>query len=196
MSRHQYDSGGRRDSRWTIRRWLGALAAASLLACAAADPDVPPIDATGTVALTSAERGAIADSITRLLVAATDLAPGGDAGARMLALYPDTGQVISASGGYLIVGRDSVAAAIRGFWESVGQNMVRPEWRWGRMHVDVLGRDAAVVSATYRVPHMTPTGRAHVVGGAWTAVFANRDGRWVIVQEHLSDVVGGMSLTP
>jgi hypothetical protein len=27
----------------------------------------------------------------------------------------------------------------------------------------------------------------HVIGGAWTAVFANRGGRWVIVQEHLSD---------
>ncbi len=175
---------------------MGALAVGGLVACTAPDADVPPITATGAATLTPEERASIADSITRLLVAATDLAPGGDAGARMLALYPDTGQVISASGGYLIVGRDSVAAAIRGFWESVGQNMVRPEWRWGRMHIDVLGRDAAVVSATYRVPHMTPTGRAHVVGGAWTAVFSNRDGRWVIVQEHLSDVVGGMSLTP
>ena len=39
----------------------------------------------------------------------------------------------------------------------------------------------------YRVPHLTPMGQPHVIGGAWTAVFRLQDGRWVIVQEHLSD---------
>jgi ketosteroid isomerase-like protein len=48
--------------------------------------------------------------------------------------------------------------------------------------------DAAVVTTTYRVPHLTPAGAPHVLAGAWTAVFARRGGRWVIVQEHLSDV--------
>jgi hypothetical protein len=28
----------------------------------------------------------------------------------------------------------------------------------------------------------------HVIGGAWTAVFQKRAGKWVIIQEHLSDV--------
>ena len=28
----------------------------------------------------------------------------------------------------------------------------------------------------------------HVIAGALTQVFARRDGRWVVVQEHLSDV--------
>jgi ketosteroid isomerase-like protein len=56
------------------------------------------------------------------------------------------------------------------------------------MHVDVLAQDAAVVTATYRVPHLTPRGMPHVIAGAWTAVFQRRAGRWVIVQEHLSDV--------
>jgi hypothetical protein len=26
-----------------------------------------------------------------------------------------------------------------------------------------------------------------VLGGAWTSVWVNRDGRWMIIQEHLSD---------
>ena len=56
------------------------------------------------------------------------------------------------------------------------------------MHVDVLAPDAAVVTTTYRVPHLTPAGQPHVIAGAWTAVFQRRDGRWVIVQEHLSDM--------
>jgi hypothetical protein len=28
----------------------------------------------------------------------------------------------------------------------------------------------------------------HVIAGAWTAVFVNRGGKWVVIQEHLSDV--------
>jgi ketosteroid isomerase-like protein len=56
------------------------------------------------------------------------------------------------------------------------------------MHVDVLARDAAVVTATYRVPHRTPRGEPHTIGGALTAVFQRRDGRWSVVQEHLSDL--------
>jgi hypothetical protein len=55
------------------------------------------------------------------------------------------------------------------------------------MHIDVLGPDAAVLTATYRIPHLTPRGAPHIVGGAWTAVFQRRNGKWVIVQEHLSD---------
>jgi ketosteroid isomerase-like protein len=56
------------------------------------------------------------------------------------------------------------------------------------MYVDVLAPGAAVVTTTYRVPHITPAGEPHVIAGAWTAVFQQRDGRWVIVHEHLSDV--------
>jgi hypothetical protein len=55
------------------------------------------------------------------------------------------------------------------------------------MHVDVLSRDAAVVTATYRIPHLTPRGMPHVIEGALTQVFARRNGRWVVVQEHLSE---------
>jgi ketosteroid isomerase-like protein len=52
----------------------------------------------------------------------------------------------------------------------------------------VLSPDAAVVTTTYRVPHRTPSGAPHTIAGAWTAVFARRDGKWVIVQEHLSEI--------
>jgi hypothetical protein len=55
------------------------------------------------------------------------------------------------------------------------------------MIVDVLAPDAAVMTATYRVPHLTPQGMPHVVAGAWTAVLVKRGGRWLIIQEHLSD---------
>jgi ketosteroid isomerase-like protein len=72
--------------------------------------------------------------------------------------------------------------------------MQQPKWEWTAMEVDVLSRDAAVMTSTYRVPHTTPSGMRHVIGGAWTAVFARRGGRWVIVQEHLSDAPPGMDM--
>jgi hypothetical protein len=39
-------------------------------------------------------------------------------------------------------------------------------------------------------------GMNHVIAGAWTAVFQKRDGQWVIVQEHLSDVQSNLNLPP
>lgn len=165
---------------------LAALAA-MLGACAAPAPAGAPTDA---------ERREIAAEVERRLRAATDLRADGDVVARLLSVYPDTGRVVSAAAGAVTTTRDSLTASVASFWAEVGRNMRDPEWRWGPMHVDVLGRDAAVVTAAYRIPHLTPAGQPHVVGGAWTAVFARRGGEWVVVQEHLSDVQGAVSPAP
>jgi ketosteroid isomerase-like protein len=66
--------------------------------------------------------------------------------------------------------------------------MRQPKWTWDSMYVDVIARDAAVVTATYHVPHLTPRGQPHTIAGAMTEVFQRRDGRWRVVQEHLSDL--------
>jgi hypothetical protein len=138
-------------------------------------------------ALSSGQRTAIADTLKNLLVNAYDLSKS-DAVTRLMSLYPTGGRVISASGGTVTTSRDSLQTEIRAFWENVGKNMRDPKWNWGTMYVDVLGPDAAVLTTSYRVPHLTPRGDPHVIAGAWTAVFQRRSGRWVIVQEHLSDV--------
>lgn len=151
---------------------------------------------TSDGALSATDRQAIATAVEQRLRDATDLRAGGDVVARMLSLYPDSGRIVSASAGYVTTDRDSLAGSVRHFWEYIGQNMRDPEWRWGPMQVDVLGPDAAVVTANYRIPHITPRGEPHVIGGAWTAVFARRNGRWVVVQEHLSDTPGPLSPTP
>ena len=133
-------------------------------------------------------RAAVADTLRSLIVDAYDLSKPGDAVARLMSLYPDTGTVVSASGGQLTTSRDSLQSQLRAFWEYVGRNMREPRWTWGRMHVDLLSDDAAVLTTTYSVAHTTPAGAPHVIAGAWTAVFQRRGNRWVIVQEHLSDV--------
>lgn len=128
---------------------------------------------------------ALADTLKARIESAYDFTRPG-AAERMNALYPDTGRVISASGGQILTSPDSLRAGIAAFWDNVGRNMRDPRWVWGEAYVDRLGPDAAVLSATWSVPHIAPTGRPHVIRGAWTAVFRRIDGRWMIVTEHLS----------
>jgi hypothetical protein len=141
----------------------------------------------GGTTLASTEQSAIADSLAAMFRAAYDLRQK-DPIQGFMSLYPDSGRVVSASGGRVTTTRDSLEAGIRTFWETAGRNMQDPEWTWGRPQVDVLSRDAAVITTTYRVPHRTPAGAPHVIAGAWTAVFVRRDGRWVVIQEHLSEL--------
>jgi ketosteroid isomerase-like protein len=170
-----------------VRAAAFGVALAALLACGS------PGGNGGSAARVSAtQRAAIADTLRTLMVNAYDLSRPGDAVARLMSLYPASGPVISASGGQVTASRDSLEAGIRTFWTYVGRNMRNPKWTWGPMHVDVLAPDAAVVTTTYRVPHLTPAGQPHVIAGAWTAVFQRRGGKWVIVQEHLSDLPAAM----
>ena len=161
-------------------RSLRSLFVAALLA--------PPLacNSSGPSGLSATESAAIADSIKHTVVAAYDLKKP-DVVASMMSLYPKSGRVISAAAGTVTTNRRDLQAQITSFWDRVGKNMQRPKWEWTSMNFDVLSRTSAVMTATYRVPHFTPAGQPHVIGGAWTAVFQLQNGRWVIVQEHLSD---------
>ena len=143
--------------------------------------------------MSAAEKTAIADSLKRLVVSAYDLSKP-DPVKSLMSLYPDQGRVISASGGVITTTRPQLEQGIKAFWTYVGQNMRNPKWQWTSMNVDVLAPDAAVMTSTYRVPHLTPMGMNHVIAGAWTAVFQKRGGRWMIIQEHLSDVQSNPNL--
>jgi hypothetical protein len=141
---------------------------------------------------TAAERKQIAAEIEHEVKSAYDL-KNPNVEKSFEKLYADTGRIVSASGGTVIASRDTLFAGIHAFWEYVGKNMRNPTWMWDHMFIDVLSRDAAVMTATYHVPHMTPRNTPHVIGGAWTAVFRKEDGRWVIIQEHLSDLPPAMA---
>jgi len=138
-------------------------------------------------ALTPVQRQSIVDSLTRQVKAAYDLSKP-NVEQRLLSLYPDTGRVVSASAGLITTSRDTLAMGIKAFWENIGVNMRQPRWIWDQMLFDVLSPTAAVMTAKYHVPHLTPHNMPHVVGGAWTAVFQKRGDRWYIIQEHLSDM--------
>ena len=137
--------------------------------------------------MSAGERQAIADSITRQVKAAYDLSKP-NVEQRLLSLYPPSGRVVSAAAGQMLTSRDSLAMGIKAFWDNVGVNMREPKWIWDQMVIDVLAPNAAVMTARYHIPHLTPRNQPHTLGGAWTAVFEKRDGRWYIIQEHLSDL--------
>jgi hypothetical protein len=128
---------------------------------------------------------ALADTLKQLIEHAYDFTAA-DPIARMIALYPDTGRIVSASGGQVSASADSLRQGITAFWQNVGRNMRNPRWDWGAVYAERLSRDAAVLTATWSIPHIAPTDSLHVIEGAWTAVFRRLNGEWKIVQEHLS----------
>src|SRR5262245_33241349 len=158
--------------RHTSKRILGLVMAVGS-ACSAPHSSTPGSDA------------ALADTLKARIEEAYDFTRPG-VPERMNALYPDTGKVVSASGGTFTDSGDSLRAGIRTFWETAGKNMQGPKWVWDKVDVERLAPDAAVLTATWSIPHIAPTGRPHTIRGAWTAVFRNIGGKWMIVVEHLS----------
>ena len=134
-----------------------------------------------------AQRTAITNEIETKVRSAYDLSVP-NAEQRMLALYADTGRIVSASGGQAIASRDTLTKGIELFWQNVGVNMRQPKWIWTHIYVDVLSPESAVFTGTYRVPHFTPRGEPHEIAGAMTLVFEKRGTKWGVVQEHLSDL--------
>lgn len=161
-------------------RLLTLLAAAALAAQAACGPERPR-------PLSAEQQKIIGDSLRKLVVETYDLSKP-NAVERLMSLYPAAGPVYSTSSGHTSKSRAELQSQIETFWKYVGSNMRNPKWEWTDIHIDVLSPDAAVMTASYRVPHLNPMNTPHTIAGAWTAVFVNRDGRWVVVQEHLSDV--------
>jgi hypothetical protein len=133
------------------------------------------------------QQAAVRNEVQAALRDAYDLSKP-DVEQRMLSLYPATGRVVSASAGRITTSRDTLENGIRYFWQAVGVNMKGARWIWDTMYVDVITPTNAVVTGRYHIPHKTPRGEDHVIAGAMTAVFTKRDGKWAIIQEHLSDV--------
>jgi ketosteroid isomerase-like protein len=167
-----------------------ALRLLPLVACLAACGRPAPAAEGSTSAARSTDAAravALADTLGALVTDAYDFSRP-DVVARLMALYAPSDPVVSAAAGRVTTSRAALQLQIQRFWERVGQNMRDPRFVLGARQVTLLGPDAAVLTATYAIPHRTPEDRPHTLAGAWTAVFERRDGRWVIVQEHLSDV--------
>jgi hypothetical protein len=168
-------------ARRTTPPLLAAVASATLIAVT-----VAAAACAGRSAASPAADAALADTLTRRITDAYDFGKP-DVVGRLMALYPARGPLVSAAAGGVTTSRAALQAEITRFWERVGQNMQHPRFVIGERHLTRLGPDAAALTLTYSIPHHTPEGLPHTLAGAWTAVFQRQEGRWVIVQEHLSD---------
>ncbi len=163
-----------------------ALLGAGLLAGCRAEEPRPADAATPNAGSDAATAAALGDTLAALIAGAYDFSRP-EPVARLMALYAPQDPVVSAAAGRVTTSRAALQLQIQRFWERVGRNMRDPRFVLGPRQVTVLGPDAAVLTTTYAIPHRTPEDRPHTLRGAWTAVFQRQGGRWVVVQEHLSD---------
>ena len=93
---------------------------------------------------------ALADTLKARIAEAYDFSRPGVL-QRMTGLYPDSGRVVSASGGQVTASVDSLRAGITRFWTSAGHNMRDAHWEWGEVQVERLGPDDVVTHTVRRV---------------------------------------------
>jgi hypothetical protein len=100
----------------------------------------------------------------------------------VMALYPTSGPVASANDGRVTTSRDSIEAGIGRFLKGMR------EIAFGNDPpiVTALDSRSAVVTLAFHGTGTWNDGRAFSTTGSWTAVLAERDGRFTIIQEQES----------
>jgi uncharacterized protein (TIGR02246 family) len=131
--------------------------------------------------LSEAQRRAVEDTVRKLIDATNRAVALRDVGA-LMRLYPDTGALSSAYNGRLVTSRDSVEATARAFFQDPKISTLKTTT--DRVRVDVLAPDAAAFTVIGTLGWSEPTGKTVTLPHAWSGVFVNRGGRWVILQEH------------
>ena len=141
-------------------RTVAALAAAALVvACQPA-------------ALTDADRAAIEEEITQLYAEQAEMISSVDMEG-WLAQYDSSEEFVLATGGMLI-GYAAVDSIIRGEWP----NITEANFAWGDLHIRVLSRDLAVVSAPFEWSGLVAGEEVVVDDATWTMVLGKKDGTW------------------
>ena len=139
---------------------IAALAAAALVvACQPA-------------ALTDADRAAIEEEITELYAEQAEMIGSVDMEG-WLAQYDSSEEFVLATGGMLI-GYAAVDSIIRGEWP----NITEANFAWGDLHIRVLSRDLAIVSAPFEWWGVVAGEEVVEDDATWTAVLGKKDGAW------------------
>jgi ketosteroid isomerase-like protein len=100
----------------------------------------------------------------------------------VMALYPAGGPVASANDGRMTTSRDSIEAGIGRFLSGMREIVFGND----PPIVTALDSRTAVVTLAFHGTGTWNDGRAFSTTGSWTAVLAERDGRFAIIQEQES----------
>jgi len=156
----------------TFRTVVTGAAAIALAACGTAKP---PLD--------EMQRTALADSIEQWVAGpylAAHQSPNVDT---ILALYASGADLAVAANGTIYPSYDSIITAARAFW---GRPGVTARFTLGGARLNVLSRDAAVVTAMLTGAVRDSAGVETPMSVAWTAVLQRAGSGWKIVAEHTS----------
>ena len=148
---------------------------AAVVALAACSMSKPPLD--------EMQRTALADSIEQWVAGpyvAVYQHPNVDS---ILAFYASGAELASAENGMVFPSYDSIVATTRAFW---GRPGITAHFTVGGAHVNVLSREAAVVTAKVTGAVRDSAGVETPMGVAWTAVLQRAGSGWKIVAEHAS----------
>jgi len=149
---------------------------AAVVALAACSMSKPPLD--------EMQRTALADSIEQWVAGpyvAVYQHPNVDS---ILAFYGSGADLAVAENGMVFPSYDSIVATTRAFW---GRPGLTAHFTVGGAHVNVLSREAAVVTAMLTGGVRDSAGVETPMSAAWTAVLQRAgSGGWKIVAEHAS----------
>ncbi|UCG87926.1 MAG: nuclear transport factor 2 family protein [Gemmatimonadota bacterium] len=133
-----------------------------------------------TTELTEEKRAAITDTVRQLADQSFDDFAALDCD-RMMAVY--SSDVVWAFNGVLATNRDSLVTACS---EEIGSIQEVTSGDWGRVHIRVLGPDAAVFTATFDWAAVDTSGTLIGVPGVLTTVWARTTEGWQVVHGHES----------
>ncbi len=134
--------------------------------------DLPISEATGT-----AQSATIEEAVKQ---AAWQHLQSKDAAAAVGCYEADA---IVASSGSLFGSFEQFAEDTRAFYDTLARVELAV---WDEMHVQILNRDAAVLTATVRWSSTDTAGERLDLKGVWTAVYVRHDGQWKICTRHES----------
>lgn len=144
------------------------------LAVGCSAPEGAP-SAVGSGAMTSEERAAIAQTVSARFDEVAEATNTLDF-SRLLSLYQASDELT-----YVAAGRiNRTHAVMAGLIESQFRGVAAADLGWTEVHVDVLARDVAIVTAGYEFAAMLETGAATGSAGTFTCVYVLRDGVWEI----------------
>ena len=160
-----------------MRNWW--ILTLGVVACGRAD-GTPASDRS----VTAAERAAVEDTIRKLNAYSMAAQSRRDLNG-LMQLMPETG-ALAITDGSMVTDMDSLRGGIEQFWGLPWLNDLKVQWEVRR--IDVLAPDAAVVTTTGSTVLDSAGKKKFTIRHHWTGLWQNRDGRWVVVQQHASTI--------
>ena len=133
-----------------------------------------------TTEFTDEQRAAVADTVGQLADAFFEDFRALDFEGAMAPFKPG---IVWAENGVMGTNIDSLSTAWGGFFASI-QEVTSGDW--AEVHIDVLGPDAAVFTATFDWAGVDTTGAEVGGSGVWTTVWERTPDGWRVVQGHES----------